>query len=180
MSRLTRDEAEAEELRGFLGRYQRDYELGRLSTLQFLTHARSELPFFKTDEEFTRAWQEIFTPLLPMWALVDELAAAGHRLILFSNTSSLHCRYFLKEYAVFQHFPHHHFSQRVHALKPDPAFYEAAVREFGLVPEETIYFDDMAENVASGEALGFRSFQYDYRQHGAALAWLAEELGQAA
>ncbi|MGC4013750.1 MAG: HAD-IA family hydrolase [Luteolibacter sp.] len=53
-----------------------------------------------------------------------------------------------------------------------PAIYEYAIRTYGLNPEETIYIDDLAANIATGSAMGMRTWQYDMKNHAPFEAWL--------
>jgi 2-haloacid dehalogenase len=41
-------------------------------------------------------------------------------------------------------------------MKPDARIYGIAVKRFGLVPERTLFVDDVAANVAGGKRAGFR------------------------
>ena len=61
-------------------------------------------------------------------------------------------------------------------VKPEPEIYHYAIREHGLVPEETLYIDDLPQNIATGRELGFRTWQYDMKDHAAFETWLAENL----
>jgi putative hydrolase of the HAD superfamily len=152
------------------------YESGQLSDDEFVARSLDLLGTGQSPADFTRAWQQIFSPHQAMWDLATKLHHDGHRLLLFSNTNELHAQEFLRAFRIFDLFHEHHFSHRTGANKPDPTFYENAIRDFDLHPAETLYFDDLAENIATGEALGFRCHQYDLRNHAAAEAWLAPQL----
>jgi len=39
-------------------------------------------------------------------------------------------------------------------VKPDPAFFREALRRAGTAPEQTAFFDDLAEYVEAARALG--------------------------
>ena len=152
------------------------YETGRISNDEFVQRS---LDFLKSDLDpkfFASAWQDIFSPNAPMWKVAQKLHADGHRLILFSNTNALHAEKFLADHSVFSLFHHHHFSQEVGAIKPHPDFYQVAIDEYDLSPKETIYLDDLPENIATGRDFGFQSFQYDLNDHEACLAWLRERV----
>ena len=152
------------------------YETGVISDDEFVSRS---LNFLKSDlsaEKFSAAWQDIFSPNKPMWEVAEKLHTEGHRLILFSNTNALHAEKFLADHAIFALFHHHHFSQDVGAIKPHPDFYQVAIDEYDLSPKETIYLDDLPENIATGRDFGFQSFQYDLNDHEACLEWLKEHL----
>lgn len=151
------------------------YETGKISDHEFVRQSLDILENPLSEDEFTAAWEDIFSLNLPMWKVVHSLKAQGHRLILFSNTNGIHARSFLKTYPDFDLFDHHHFSQEVGAIKPHPDFYQSAIENYNLIPGETLYLDDLPENIATGKELGFRSWQYDLNKHQACLAWLSDQ-----
>ena len=108
--------------------------------------------------------------------VADRLAAAGHRLILFSNTNSLHCPWAFEVFPDFALFDAAVLSFEVGAIKPDPAIYEHAIATHHLDPAATLYIDDLAPNIATGRAHGFRCFQYDQTDHPAFQLWLRQQL----
>ncbi|MGJ8698262.1 MAG: HAD-IA family hydrolase [Verrucomicrobiaceae bacterium] len=151
-------------------------ETGSISNDEFVSRSLDILKTNLSPQEFIRAWQDVFSINNPMVRVVDQLKADNHRLILFSNTNGLHAERFLAEYRVFDHFDHHHFSHDVGAIKPHPDFYQVAIDEYDLTPSETIYLDDLPENIATGRDFGFQSFQYDINDHQPCLDWLRERV----
>ena len=152
-----------------------ELETGRMAPDAFLDEAIETLGFAGPREEFLAAWLDVFEPIMPMWRTVADLSAAGHRLILFSNTNALHMDDALRRYApLFRHFPEAVFSHKVGSMKPDEPMYRHAIETFGLDPARTLYIDDLPENIATGKRLGFRSWQYDAARHDEFLGWLAE------
>ena len=49
-------------------------------------------------------------------------------------------------------------SYEMQLAKPDTRIYKEVCRESGILPEETLYFDDSKSNVDAGNALGMKSF----------------------
>lgn len=52
------------------------------------------------------------------------------------------------------------FSYEVKMIKPDPDIYKRLIERYGLVPEECIFIDDIAENVEAAKALGIHGIQF--------------------
>ena len=150
------------------------YETGELSCDDFVTRSLAAIPQKLTSPEFIAAWNDIFSLNAPMWDVVRHLKENGHRLILFSNTNTLHARAFLAQHSEFSLFDHHHFSQDVGANKPHDAFYQKALDQYHLVPAETFYLDDLPANIATGKRFGFQSWQYNLNDHPACLDWLSK------
>jgi HAD superfamily hydrolase (TIGR01509 family) len=153
-----------------------DFESGRIRGEDYIPWAIERLGADIPHERFIGAWRDIFTPVEPMWRSVESLAAAGHRLILFSNTNDIHCPWIFETFDIFRHFPEAVLSYQAGAIKPDDAIYHHAIGRHGLLPAETLYIDDLAPNIATGERLGFRCWQYDLNDHPAFEAWLARQL----
>lgn len=51
-------------------------------------------------------------------------------------------------------------SGQVQMMKPHPKIYEYALERWGLVAGDTLFVDDLAENVAAAQALGMRGHKF--------------------
>lgn len=154
-----------------------EFEAGQLSDDDFVVWASKKLQFEGTREEFVTAWCDIFTLNPLMQETLRDLKSRGVELILFSNTNQMHVDFFLKEFAeVFDLFDGQVFSHRVGCAKPDPVIYHHAIKEYGLTPEETYYFDDLPENITTGLQVGFKAWRYHSESHEAMTRWLVENL----
>ena len=162
-------------LPGNLVKIKDSYETGKIKDQEFVQRSLAILDSPLKPDEFVAAWENIFSPNLPMWEVVHKLKKQGHRLILFSNTNTIHARSFLKTYPDFNLFDHQHFSQEVGIIKPHPEFYQSAIKNFDLAPQETLYLDDLPENIVTGKELGFCSWQYDLNDHQSCLTWLSNQ-----
>jgi len=138
------------------------FEAGQISIPEYLKFVYELLDYQGSDTEFFATWNSIFTPILPTWELANTLADQGHRLILFSNTNPIHAPYCLESYGIFEIFHHAVFSHEIGAIKPDSKFFTRAFEKFNIIPEETIYIDDLPDNIATGKALGLHSFCYEH------------------
>lgn len=49
-------------------------------------------------------------------------------------------------------------SYRTGLAKPDPKCYLSLIEQTGILPQETLYFDDTRENIEAGNALGLQSY----------------------
>lgn len=156
--------ATADAVKSLLAPIKEDHESGRLDDDDFITQGIARIGFGGSRAEFAEIWSDIFTPNTPMTALVDRLSGR-HRLYLFSNTSGLHKDWFMQRFDVFSRFGGGVFSHEVRCMKPDEAFYRAAIGQFGLDPAQTFYIDDLAENIAAGAQFGFVTHHYDPGRH---------------
>lgn len=155
-----------------------DFEAGRIPVEEFTAWALERLGSEAGVDAFHHAWRDIFTPNEPMWTVAERLADAGHRLILFSNINGIHWPWIAERWPRFELFHDGVLSFEVGAIKPEPAIYRHAVEVCGVAAEEIRYIDDLPANIAGGRAAGFRSWQYDLRDHAGFEAWLADELAR--
>lgn len=153
-----------------------EFEAGGITTEDYIIWALKVMESTASPEEFCHAWRHIFTVNEPMWARVRSLAADGHRLILFSNINGIHAPWIFEEYPQFSLFHGAVLSFEAGFIKPHEEIYEHAIKTYGLIPAETLYIDDLPDNVETGRRLGFRTWQYDIKNHAAFENWLADEL----
>ena len=115
--------------------------------------------------------------LQPIEATVQwlrELKSAGHRLLFLSNMPAPYADHLERAHDFLRWFEDGVFSARVRLAKPDAEIFEHALRQFGLRPQEALFFDDHPANVASAGALGLQAVQFldavqaraDARRHG--------------
>lgn len=153
-----------------------EFEAGRIPPEEYIPWALGVMESPASHDEFRHAWCDIFTPNTPMWECVKQLAADDHRLILFSNTNAIHCPWIFEGYDIFSRFHGGVLSFEVGEIKPHDAIYQHAIDAWGLDPRETLYIDDLPENIATGERFGFRCHTYDARRHDAFLSWLSTHI----
>ena len=109
-------------------------------------------------------WQEFLVgPIAGSVALVERLADAGVVLYALTNWPAqtwppVHPS--PQDYAFLDRFDGIVVSGQVQMRKPDPAIYRHARDVFGLAPEEAVFIDDLAVNVAAAEAAGFVGLQF--------------------
>ena len=156
-----------------------DFEAGRISVDEFVDWALGVVGCGISREEFLHAWRWIFTPNPPMWESIQRLSDAGHRLLLFSNTSGIHCPWALEHYPVFSKFHGAILSFETGFVKPDPEIFHHAVRTHQLIPAQTAYIDDLPGNIATGLQFGFHCWLYDLANHAAYEDWLTTLPGYA-
>lgn len=153
-----------------------EFEAGQISTEDYTRWALETLNSDATTEAFHHAWRNIFTPNPPMWETARKLNATGHRLILFSNINAIHSPWIFENFPEFSLFHGAVLSYEVGAIKPQPEIYQHAIDKYSLVPENTLYIDDLPANIATGNQLGFHTHRYDINNHREFELWLAETI----
>lgn len=171
-------EATTEQVLSLLSPFKDDLESGRISDDDFVSQSISRIGFRGAREEFIRIWSDIFSENGPMIAVVEELATR-HPLYLLSNTSGLHKDWLFANFPVFRHFTGGIYSHEARTMKPGEAIFRAAIDAFTLDPSATLYIDDLPDNIATGQRLGFVCHHYHPDRHDAFQrtldAWLPEK-----
>ena len=110
--------------------------------------------------EFQDIWFSIFSPdpLIPE-SMIEGLKGR-YRLLLLSNTNSIHYEMIERAYPHLRHFDHHVLSYRVGAMKPDEAIYREALRHADGDPEECFFTDDIPEYVEGARRMGIDAVQF--------------------
>ncbi len=149
-----------------------EFEAGRIPPADYFPWAAETLGFTGELETFMAAWVDIFSPNEPMWNTIQELHRTKHRLILFSNINEPHIHFLQKQYPVFQCFAGGIFSYQTGHIKPEQEIYQLAIKQYELVPERTIYIDDLPANIEGGKKAGLICHQYHAERHDEFLNWL--------
>lgn len=113
------------------------------------------------DEAFCQFLQGIPTERLHA---LEELKRRGFNLCLLSNTNEVMWhRYILREFAKDGHDIDYYFpggvitSFEVKAYKPEPAIFRETIHRLGILPEETLFYDDSQTNLDGAARLGFHT-----------------------
>ena len=112
------------------------------------------------------AWRPRFNETIPgpvagMPALVERLDDAGVPLFAITNFSHEFWPPFrAREAALFDRFRDVVVSGNEKLIKPDAAIYHLALARFGLQPDEAVFVDDNAANVAGAEAVGLHAILF--------------------
>lgn len=151
-----------------IDRIKWSYEDGQIDRAAFLRAVFDTLRYRGDDTQFVAAWEDIFTPNPPMFALVERLAPR-FPLYLLSNTSEIHRDYVFRTYGVFQHFSGGTYSYAARTSKPGREIFQAACRAHALEPATTFFIDDLLPNIETARGLGFVTHHYHPDRHEALL-----------
>lgn len=105
-------------------------------------------------------WYHMLTLINDVFEILQELKHKGYKLYFLSNYQLLAYEYILKEYPLFAYFDGGIFSFKEQLLKPEPEIYERLMKTYALRPEESIFIDDMKENIEAALNLGFSAIHF--------------------
>ena len=140
------------------------YEKGQISTREFTGFFSSQLRLSVTDLIF--AWNSILLnfPSERFLFLKELYKSKKYRLFLLSNTNELHISWIqqnwgLKRYMEFKNcFEKFYLSHEINLRKPSKEIYQFALIENNLIAEETLFIDDLKENITAADAFGIHTW----------------------
>ncbi len=138
------------------------YESGQLSTEEYFAYVCNRIGTRPDRRRLELAVCDIFAPIEPMMPLVRQLAAAGNRLGILSNTNPLQWDFitdgrFGELGAIGQPgspFLFSVLSYEAGSMKPDRKIYDIAIEQAGCPVGEIFFADDRQDNIAGARALG--------------------------
>jgi HAD superfamily hydrolase (TIGR01509 family) len=135
----------------------REFETGHIRAPEFFRRAQALTGYRGSEEDFGRAFADIFTPIAPMIELQARLRSRGVPTFIFSNINELAVAHIRRTYPFFGNFTGYVFSYEQSAMKPHPRIYEAVERHAGVPAERLIYIDDRPENIEEGRRRGWQA-----------------------
>jgi putative hydrolase of the HAD superfamily len=142
-----------------------ELESGQISADEFVQQlsrcAQRELDY----DTVRTAWLGFFpTPVLRERLVALEQLRRRYRLYILSNTNP-----FIMSWARSDEFSSEHrplddyfdglyLSYEMHCMKPAREIFDRMAQQARLTPDETLYIDDSAANIAAGAALGYRTY----------------------
>ena len=105
------------------------------------------------------SWWEPRECIDGMEELLQELKTAGYRLYLLSNASVSQHIYWPK-FAISRLFDGKLISCDLGIVKPNPEIYRHFTEQFGLIPEECLFVDDMTANAAAAVSCGWKGIVF--------------------
>ena len=110
---------------------------------------------------FIERYPELVTKEIDgMGDLLRRLKAEGYKLYGLTNwCSKVHLT--MQQFEIFRLLDGQVISSEEHVIKPEPEIYKILFERFGLKPEECVFTDDRAENIAGGRAMGMEGIVFE-------------------
>jgi FMN phosphatase YigB (HAD superfamily) len=129
------------------------FDTGRIQPEEFYERAVAAVGAEIGFGDFFIAYNDVFSVINPTLALAKRLKPR-HKLVLLSNTDVMRYSYIEGTFPQLRIFDATVLSYRLGRMKPHPDIYREALRLAGTRPENAVFIDDLAENVAGAERLG--------------------------
>lgn len=105
--------------------------------------------------------RDIMFPLDDNAKLLPELRKQGYKLYYLSNFPPDVFQEIKNDFYFFRHFDGGIISAEVRLSKPDIRFYEYLIGKYSLNPSESLFIDDVEENVRAAEKAGMKAMFTD-------------------
>jgi len=139
--------------------FHRDFERGKISEEKFIERMLEILSHSIDGETFCNYFSCIFNQNEEVAALLPKLKK-NYKLILLSNTNSIHEKYGWEHYDFLKYFDDLILSHKIGAVKPEEKIYRAVEKSSGSPAEEHIFIDDIEEYVNAAKSFGWDSVQF--------------------
>lgn len=118
-----------------------------------------------TDQKFDSIWNAMLLDIPRERIEAIEQIKKHYKIFLMSNSNEIHYDLYIRDlqlrfgYDEFDKlFNKSYFSFDIHMEKPDPRFFELILDHEHLLPEETLFIDDTAENIKAAKSLGIKTY----------------------
>lgn len=100
------------------------------------------------------------TPVPGTIELIRSIRETTNRLFVLSNMQSASISYLETNYDIWDMFDGIVISSRIRKVKPEIEIYEHLLNAYELEAAETVFIDDMNENLAAAESIGIRTIKF--------------------
>ena len=135
------------------------HERGEISDEEFAKALCEEMALPLSYEQFSTGWQAVFVALRPdVIDIMHKLRAKGDRVVVLSNTNRLHTTFWPEQYPEIRAAADRiYLSQEMGMRKPESSIYQQVLTQEDFSAEDTVFFDDNADNIAGAERVGITS-----------------------
>lgn len=141
-----------------------DIETGILTPEIFINTISQQLNGAVSGEHITKAWNAILMDFRKESMMHVERLKERYDVYLLSNTNAIHLDEInrmlqnqLQVQNLNQYFKKAYYSHLIGFRKPDKRSYEFVLDDAHIFAEETLFIDDLSENIEAAAAIGFKT-----------------------
>ncbi len=137
----------------------RAFETGQITTGQFSERFVKEWDLSLSPVAFLEEFRTWVRGFLPGALTLLASLKGKYRLACLSNSNRIHWEDNARRFELDVIFEKAISSHQLGCLKPDPEIYRCAISLLNVKPDEVLFFDDSAANVAGAAQVGIPAFQ---------------------
>ena len=139
----------------------RDLERGAVTFADFYEFLCDRAGYRGSPRDLHAVWSDFFDGPVPGIEELLERVRERYRVAFLSNSNEVHAEVIPRQFAnLFRKDDRFVFSHRFKCAKPDPELFQRALEVVGALPQQTVFVDDLRENVLSARSLGMQAFQF--------------------
>lgn len=139
----------------------RDLERGLLTFADFHDFLRDRAGYRGSARELQETWADFFDGPMPGIEDVLDRVRERYRVAFLSNSNEVHAEVIPRVFGeLFRKDDRFIYSYRFHCAKPEPEMFRRALEVVGTAAQNTVYIDDLVENVIAAQSVGMRAFQF--------------------
>jgi putative hydrolase of the HAD superfamily len=146
----------------------RQLELGFIPPQQFISEVRKVSGNSVPEKVIEKAWNSMIGGFFEGSIPLIQKLGKKYRMFLLSNTNVIHEKEYndrlKKDYGIENLsvlFEKVYYSHDLHLSKPDPEIFKYVLNQNGLLPEETLFVDDIKVHTDSASKLGIKTFHLE-------------------
>lgn len=144
------------------------YEVGQISTDDFISAIQKHTPL-GNPQKIRKAWHALLGFFDERNLEILRWTRNHHRIFLLSNMNTLHMEAIQIQmgslYKTFENqFDQLYFSHEIGMKKPHRILYEMILNENQISPNESLFIDDLAENITAAAQLGIHTWYFNIRK----------------
>ncbi len=142
-----------------------ELEKGIISYVDFRNELKKYCSKNVSDDELDFAWNIMLINIPENRIEMLRVLKSQYKLFLLSNTNEMHCRYYnnllkrdsgIDNLGMLLHKAY--YSHEINVRKPDREIYEYILNAEKLNPSETLFIDDIEENILAANRLGINGY----------------------
>lgn len=141
-------------------------ETGRITNEDFYKKMIASHSGIITASDIDTAWNGMLMHWRKESLNFLEILSKKYKLFLLSNTNDIHLKAVLKllkeqtgRESIDDLFTVAYYSHKINYRKPDAAIYKYVLKDANIVAAETLFIDDLKNNIEAAAALGFKTHQ---------------------
>lgn len=142
------------------------YETGQIGEKEFRQAVRMMFNLNASDEAIDHCWNAMLVGIPPEKLTMLTRLKQHFTTLILSNTNSLHLSHIndviLKGSTLDEYVHHAHYSHTVGMRKPDREIFQYVLEAHSLIPGQTLFLDDNADNIRAANALGIEALLIEH------------------
>ena len=143
-----------------------DFETGRIGETEFIEGLRKLITKSSTNKEILNAWNSIIVGFPTEKVDFIKTISQFYNIYMLSNTNSLHAKKYEQQFyekagnSIYFYFKKIYYSHTIGYRKPDEKAFQTIIKENNLIPEETLFIDDLEQNIIAAKKISMKTYLY--------------------